>query len=44
MQEWGYIAKMNGSSAEAVQSSMSSLSEKMGEFAKFDSGEGKEVF
>lgn len=44
MQEWGYIAKMNGSSAEAVQSSMSSLSEKMGEFAKFDSGVGKEVF
>ncbi|RZV13643.1 hypothetical protein D3M61_07110 [Aliarcobacter butzleri] len=44
MQEWEYIAKMNGSTAEALQFSLGGLSERIGEYAKFDSGEGKEVF
>jgi hypothetical protein len=44
MQEWGFVASLNGGSAEALQESMSGLAERVGEFAKFDSGEGKEVF
>jgi hypothetical protein len=44
MQEWGFVAYLNGGSAEALQESMSGLAERVGEFAKFDSGEGKEVF
>ncbi|WP_157351263.1 phage tail tape measure protein [Aliarcobacter butzleri] len=44
MQQWEYVAKMNGSTADALQSSIGGLSERIGEYAKFDSGEGKEVF
>jgi len=44
LQEWQYIAKMSGGSAEGLQESMRGLAERVGEFAKFDSGEGKEVF
>lgn len=44
LQEWEYVAKMSGGSAEGLQESMRGLAERVGEFAKFDSGEGKEVF
>ncbi|WP_026803637.1 hypothetical protein [Aliarcobacter lanthieri] len=44
MQQWEYVAQMNGSTANALQSSMGGLAERIGEYAKFDSGEGKEVF
>ncbi|MFY4742592.1 hypothetical protein ACOTVT_03725, partial [Aliarcobacter butzleri] len=44
MQQWEYVAQMNGSTADALQSSIGGLSERIGEYAKFDSGEGKEVF
>ena len=44
LQQWEYVAKMSGGSAEGLQESMRGLAERVGEFAKFDSGEGKEVF
>lgn len=44
LQEWQYVAQMSGGSAEGLQESMRGLAERVGEFAKFDSGEGKEVF
>lgn len=44
LQEWQYVAQMSGGTAEGLQESMRGLAERVGEFAKFDSGEGKEVF
>jgi ribosomal protein S13 len=44
MQEWGFVASLNGSTAEAVNSSILGLSERIGEYANLDSGEGKAIF
>jgi hypothetical protein len=44
MQEWGFVASLNGSTAEAVNASILGLSERIGEYANLDSGEGKAIF
>lgn len=44
MQEWGFVASLNGSTAESVNASILGLSERIGEYANLDSGEGKAIF
>lgn len=44
LQEMGYVASVNGGSVEALQDSVRGLSERIGEYASMDSGEGKAIF
>ena len=43
-QELGYVASVNGGSVDALQNSVRGLSERIGEYASQDSGEGKAIF
>lgn len=44
LQKMGYVASVNGGSVEALEDSVRGLSERIGEYASMDSGEGKAIF
>lgn len=44
LQEMGYVASVNGGSVDALKASVVGLTERIGEYAALDSGEGKVIF
>lgn len=44
LQEMGYVASVNGGSVDALKASVIGLTERIGEYAALDSGEGKVIF
>ena len=44
LQEWGYVASVNGGTVEGLQDSIRGLNERIGEYVSQDSGEGKAIF